>query len=34
MFQLVEQLGLRLDARKEPIETLVIDHIEKQPNAN
>ena len=34
MFQLVEQLGLRLDARREPVETLVIDHVEKLPTAN
>lgn len=34
MFQAVEQFGLRLDAGKEQIETLVIDHIEKQPTAN
>jgi uncharacterized protein (TIGR03435 family) len=34
MFQAVEQLGLRLDARKEQIEKLIIDHIEKQPTGN
>jgi uncharacterized protein (TIGR03435 family) len=34
MFQAVEQLGLKLDSRKEEIETLVIDHIEKMPTAN
>ena len=34
MFQAVEQFGLRLDSGKEQIETLVIDHIEKQPTAN
>jgi uncharacterized protein (TIGR03435 family) len=34
MFQAVEQFGLRLDSRKEQIETLVIDHIEKLPTAN
>jgi uncharacterized protein (TIGR03435 family) len=34
MFQAVEKLGLRLDSRKEQIETLVIDHIEKVPTAN
>jgi uncharacterized protein (TIGR03435 family) len=34
MFQAVEQFGLRLDSRREPIETLVIDHIEKLPTAN
>jgi uncharacterized protein (TIGR03435 family) len=34
MFQAVEQFGLRLDSRKEQIEILVIDHIEKQPTPN
>jgi uncharacterized protein (TIGR03435 family) len=34
MFQAVDQLGLKLDSRKEQIETLVIDHIEKLPTAN
>ena len=34
MFQAVEQFGLRLDSRKEQIEILVIDHIEKLPTAN
>jgi uncharacterized protein (TIGR03435 family) len=34
MFQAVEQFGLKLDSRKEQIETLVIDHIEKLPTAN
>ena len=34
MFQAVERLGLKFDSRKEQIETLVIDHIEKLPSAN
>jgi uncharacterized protein (TIGR03435 family) len=34
MFQAVEQFGLRLDSRKERIETLIVDHIEKLPTAN
>ena len=34
MFQAVEKFGLRLDSRKERIEMLVIDHIEKVPTAN
>lgn len=29
-----QQLGLRLDAKKEPIEILVVDHSEKQPADN
>lgn len=31
---LVDQLGLRLENRKAPIEVLVIDHIERVPTAN
>jgi uncharacterized protein (TIGR03435 family) len=31
---LQEQLGLRLEARKAPVEMLVIDHIEKVPTEN
>jgi uncharacterized protein (TIGR03435 family) len=34
LFQAVERFGLKLDSRKEQIETLVIDHIEKLPTAN
>jgi uncharacterized protein (TIGR03435 family) len=34
MFQAVEQFGLRLDSRKEPIDTLIVDHIEKLPTPN
>jgi uncharacterized protein (TIGR03435 family) len=34
LFQAIEQFGLRLDSRKEQIETLVVDHIEKLPTAN
>ena len=29
-----ESLGLKLEARKEPVETLVIDHVERVPVAN
>jgi uncharacterized protein (TIGR03435 family) len=29
-----ESLGLRLEARKEPVEVLVIDHIERVPTEN
>ncbi len=31
---LQEQLGLRLEARKGPVELLVIDHVEKTPARN
>ena len=31
---LPEQLGLRLEARKGPMETLIIDSVEKTPTEN
>jgi uncharacterized protein (TIGR03435 family) len=34
IFASVQQLGLRLDSRKAPIETVVIDHVEKMPTEN
>jgi uncharacterized protein (TIGR03435 family) len=34
LMALQEQLGLRLDARKAPMEMLVIDRLEKTPTAN
>jgi uncharacterized protein (TIGR03435 family) len=34
MFHAVEQLGLRLDSRREQIRTLVIDTVKKLPTAN
>jgi uncharacterized protein (TIGR03435 family) len=34
IFHAVQQLGLKLDSRKMPIETLVIDQIEKEPTEN
>ena len=34
MFQAVQQLGLKLDPRKVPAETLVIDRVEKDPTEN
>ena len=34
IFPSVQQLGLKLDSRKAPVETLVIDHIEKIPIEN
>jgi uncharacterized protein (TIGR03435 family) len=30
----VEKLGLKLDARKAPVETIVVDHLEKTPTDN
>jgi uncharacterized protein (TIGR03435 family) len=34
VFQAVQQLGLKLDARKAPLDTLIIDHVEKTPTEN
>jgi uncharacterized protein (TIGR03435 family) len=30
----VEQLGLKLEARKAPIEMMIVDHVEKDPIGN
>ena len=30
----LQQLGLKLDSKKAPTETIVVDHIEKTPTAN
>jgi uncharacterized protein (TIGR03435 family) len=34
IFNAIQALGLKMDARKLPIETLVIDHLEKTPTEN
>ncbi len=34
IFQNVQQLGLKLEGRKEPMEMLVVDHVEKEPTEN
>jgi uncharacterized protein (TIGR03435 family) len=34
IFQSVQQLGLRLEPRKAPVETIVIDRLEKMPTEN
>jgi uncharacterized protein (TIGR03435 family) len=34
IFQAVKKLGLKLDSQKSPVETLVVDSIEKTPTAN
>jgi uncharacterized protein (TIGR03435 family) len=34
VFQSVEQMGLKLEERKAPVEQLVIDHVEKTPTEN
>jgi uncharacterized protein (TIGR03435 family) len=34
MFQAVQQLGLRLEPRKAPVETIIVDRLEKTPTEN
>jgi hypothetical protein len=34
IFQSVQQLGLKLQAGKAPVDTIVIDHLEKTPTEN
>jgi uncharacterized protein (TIGR03435 family) len=34
IFQSVQQMGLKLDARKAPLDIIVIDHLEKAPTEN
>jgi uncharacterized protein (TIGR03435 family) len=34
MFQAVQLLGLRLESRKAPMESIVVDHVEKTPTEN
>jgi len=34
VFSAMEKLGLKLDARKAPVDTIVVDHIEKMPTDN
>ena len=34
LFQAIEQFGLKLDSRREQIETLIIDHVERLPTPN
>ena len=34
IFEAIQALGLKMDSRKLPIETLVIDHLEKTPTEN
>jgi uncharacterized protein (TIGR03435 family) len=34
IFQAVQQLGLKLQARKAPFDTIVIDHLERTPSDN
>jgi uncharacterized protein (TIGR03435 family) len=34
IFQIVQQFGLKLDPRKEPVEVIVLDHLEKTPTEN
>ena len=34
IFAAMEKLGLKLDSRKAPVETIVVDHLEKTPTDN
>jgi uncharacterized protein (TIGR03435 family) len=34
IFQAVQQLGLKLDSRKAPVDTIIIDSVEKNPTEN
>jgi uncharacterized protein (TIGR03435 family) len=34
VFNPVQRLGLKLDPKKEPVETIVVDHVEKTPIEN
>jgi len=34
VFAAVEKVGLKLDSRKAPVETLIIEHVEKNPTEN
>jgi uncharacterized protein (TIGR03435 family) len=34
MFQAVQALGLKLEPRKAPVESMVVDHLEKAPTDN
>ena len=34
IFSAMEKLGLKLDARKAPVATIVVDHLEKTPTEN
>jgi uncharacterized protein (TIGR03435 family) len=34
VFTAVQAMGLKLDARKETIDTIVVDHVEKTPTEN
>jgi uncharacterized protein (TIGR03435 family) len=33
-FRAVQKLGLKLEARKAPFDTIIIDHLEKMPTDN
>jgi uncharacterized protein (TIGR03435 family) len=34
VFSSVQQMGLKLEGRKQPIDTIIIDHVEKSPTEN
>ena len=34
IFESVQKLGLKLEARKSPLDNIVVDHLEKTPTEN
>jgi len=34
IFSSIQQLGLKLESRKAPLEFLIVDHVEKTPTEN
>ena len=34
IFRAIERAGLKLEPRKAPVETIVVDHLEKTPTEN
>jgi uncharacterized protein (TIGR03435 family) len=34
LIEAIQKLGLKLDKRKEPFDTIIVDHIDKEPTEN